>query len=92
MSRENYFIVANMLSGLCVMSAMLMAALLLTAGTGTVAGTLQTVAIWTTNPSNCWRCIMFKGWNWTERAHNIGEGLTLALCVGAYWLVFWVLF
>jgi hypothetical protein len=35
---------------------------------------------------------MFKGWNWTPRAHAIGEGLTLALCVGVYWLAFWVLF
>lgn len=35
---------------------------------------------------------MFKDWNWTPKAQALGEILTLALCVGVYWLAFWVLF
>jgi hypothetical protein len=31
-------------------------------------------------------------WNWTPRAHALAELLTLAFCVGVYWLSFWVLF
>ena len=33
-----------------------------------------------------------QSWNWTPRAHAIGESLTFVLCVGVYWLMFWVLF